>query len=68
VYAVDWDQNGRAETVDVLDATSGAVLDHRSLSGFVNGAYLSWTVNGHVQLRVTQTTGPNAVVSGLFFD
>jgi len=68
VYGLDWDQTGRAETIDVVDASSGVVLDRRSMSSFVYGAYLSWTVSGHVQLRVTRTAGSNAVVSGLFFD
>ena len=27
-----------------------------------------WRLSGHVQIRVTRTAGPNAVVSGLFFD
>ena len=68
VYGLDWDQTGRAETIDVVDAGSGAVLDRRSLSSFVYGAYVSWTVSGHVQLRVKRTAGSNAVVSGLFFN
>jgi GH35 family endo-1,4-beta-xylanase len=68
LYSEDWDQGSRSESVDVVDPSSGVVLDHRNLSGFVNGAYLSWTLSGHVQLRVTWTAGPNAVVSGIFFD
>jgi hypothetical protein len=67
IYSVDWDSMGRAQTVEVLDATSGAVLDSRSLSSFPGGTYLSWTVHGHVQLRMTRVAGPNAVVSALFF-
>jgi hypothetical protein len=68
VYGVDWDSTTRAERIDVLDASTGVVLDSRTLSGFNGGTYLSWTVSGHVQLRVTRTAGPNGVVSGLFFD
>ncbi len=68
VYAVDWDQNGRSESLDVINPTTGVVLDHRGLSGFGNGAYMSWNVTGHVQVRVTLVAGSNAVISGLFLD
>jgi len=67
VYCLDWDYQNRAETIKVLDASSGAVLDSRSLSGFANGQYLVWKLTGHVKLQVTQYSGPNAVISGLFF-
>ncbi len=68
VYAVDFDLQSRSETVSVLDASSGATLDTRTLSAFQNGIYVTWTTRGHVQLRVTRTGGSNAVVSALFFD
>ena len=68
IYGVDWDSTTRAERIDVLNASTGAVLDGRNLGGFNGGAYLTWTVRGHVQLSVTLTGGVNAVVSGLFFD
>ena len=68
IYCVDWDSKGRAQTVDVLDANTNAVLDTRSISNFSNGLYLVWNVTGHVKLRVTQTNSSvNAVVSGIFF-
>ncbi len=67
VYALDWDGLNRAERVDVVDASSGAVLDSRSLTAFKGGQYLVWNLTGHVQLQVTLTGGENAVVSGLFF-
>lgn len=46
------------------------VLDSRSLNSFGDGAYLVWTVRGHVKLRFTYTGtifGDNAVISGIFF-
>jgi hypothetical protein len=67
IYAVDWDSRGRAETVQILDANSGAVLDTRSLANFYNGVYLVWNIAGHVTINVTATAGANAVVSGVFF-
>ena len=68
LYFLDWDNVGRAERVDVLDATSSAVLDTRTISGFSNGEYLVWNLKGHVTFKITLTGGINAVVSGLFFD
>src|SRR5262249_3392296 len=67
LYAVDWDNRGRSERVDVVDAATGAVLDSRTLSAFSGGKYLVWTLSGHVQLRVTNLSGVNAGASRLFF-
>lgn len=67
LYAVDWDSQGRSETVQIVDANSGAVLNTQNISNFSNGIYLVWTVSGHVQVNVTISTWPNAVVSGVFF-
>ena len=65
VYALDWDNRGRTETIRILDGVSGAVLDTRTIpssdtsttsSNFVNGTYLIWNVSGHVAITVI----PNA--------
>jgi uncharacterized repeat protein (TIGR01451 family) len=66
-YALDWDRTGRAETVQVVDANTGMVLDTRNISNFANGLYLVWNLGGHVKVKVTRTSGPNAVISGAFF-
>jgi hypothetical protein len=70
LYVVDWDGYGpRAETVQLTDATSGAVLETEALSSFQSGGYLVWTVQGHVKINVINNApGTNAVASGLFFD
>lgn len=67
LYLLDWDGLGRTVTVDVLDAT-GAILDRQTASLFIGGVYLSWAITGDVTFRVTRISGPNAVVSGVFFD
>jgi hypothetical protein len=55
------------EQVDILDANN-TVLDSRTMSNFVGGAYLVWNLSGHVIVRITNTNGPsNAVLSGIFF-
>ena len=67
LYAVDWDLRSRSETIQIVDANSGAVLDSRKVSSFSSGIYLIWNIRGHVTIDVTSTGGPNAVVSGIFF-
>jgi PKD repeat protein len=66
IYALDWDTTSRSERIDVLDVSSGAVLDTRTISSFSGGEYLTWNISGHVQLKVTMLAGANAVISGLF--
>ena len=68
LYAVDWDNLGRAESIRLTDAASGTVLDSRSISSFTNGEWVVWNLTGHVTVTVTQTGNQNAVVSGIFFD
>ena len=67
IYAVDYDHNNRAENVSIIDDATGLVLDTRSLSSFDNGVYLVWSLQGNVTIRVNNVSGPNAVVSGIFF-
>jgi hypothetical protein len=69
LYALDWDSSSRAETIKVLDAGTGAVLDTRVLgAGSVhNGEYLVWNIKGHVEFEVDYNGGYNAVISGIFF-
>jgi hypothetical protein len=66
-YFVDWDALGRNLRVQILDSSSNAVLDTRSLTSFGNGAYLVWKLTGHVKLQVTNLGGGNPVMSGIFF-
>lgn len=68
LYALDWDSGGRAETVQVVDGATGAVLDARNVSNFTNGIYFVWDISGHVKFNVTRVSGRNAVISGAFFD
>ena len=68
LYFLDYDALGRNETVQMLDAGTGAILDTRSVSGFAGGKYLVYNVTGHVQFRITNGPGSiNAVMAGIFF-
>ena len=66
LYAVDYDSQNRSEQIQVVDGSSGAVLNTQTISNFSGGEYLTWNVSGNVQLVVTCTAGINAVVSGVF--
>lgn len=68
VYCLDFDSAGRSQTIELLDAASGAVLHSITLSGFAGGQYLSWDVKIPVKIRVTKVAGSNCVVSGIFLD
>jgi hypothetical protein len=67
LYLLDYDRAGRSERVDVLSAATGAVLASDTASNFGNGEYLVFNVTGDVAIKLTSLTGPNAVLSGLFF-
>ncbi|MDB6040976.1 MAG: hypothetical protein JWM99_4817, partial [Verrucomicrobiales bacterium] len=67
MYCLDWDYAGRSQLVELLDSDSGALLQKTTVSAFTGGQYLAWDILGHVKIRVTRLTGPNAVVNGLFF-
>jgi hypothetical protein len=68
VYMVDYDYQNRAETVQVSDASSGAILDTRLVTNFSGGQYLSWNLSGHVKITFTNSGGNNALVNAIFFD
>jgi hypothetical protein len=72
LYLLDWDNMGRSERVQVSDASSGTVLDTRTVASFQSGLYLDYAVSGHVRITLTNlnTANPqaNAVLSALFLD
>ena len=68
LYALDFDDKQRSETIQLSNAGTGAVLNTENLSNFSGGVYMKWTITGNVLITFTQTGGSNAVVNGLFFD
>jgi hypothetical protein len=68
LYFVDWDGDSRSEQVQISSATTGVLLDTETISSFNSGIYLDWNVSGNLVITITRITGPNAVLSGLFFD
>src|SRR5579864_469751 len=67
VYCLDWDNQGRIETVSILNPQNGSVLDSHTISAFTNGEYLVWNLSGNIEIQFTNIAGPNAGLSGLFF-
>ena len=78
LYATDWNNvtgvippppytATRTEQFQVINATTGAVLDTETLSSF-EGSYLVWNLQGDVTIRVTNVgSSLNAVVNAIFF-
>jgi hypothetical protein len=68
MYLVDWDDQGRSETITVDDGTG---LQPVHLSTFTGGAYVSAPISNTattVTLHLHSDAGPNAVISGIFVD
>ncbi|MGZ5546087.1 MAG: hypothetical protein ACXWIU_15585, partial [Limisphaerales bacterium] len=66
LYFLDWDGGDRAEDV-VINDMAGAVLMSRRLDNFQLGKYLVLSARGLFQIHVRHLSGPNAVLSGIFF-
>jgi hypothetical protein len=68
LYFLDWSNLGRSEQVQFTDASSGAILNTETVSSFYGGVYRTYAISGNVVITFTKLAGPNAVLSGLFFD
>jgi hypothetical protein len=67
-YFLDWDNAGRVQNVQIVDGSTGQGLDSREVGSFQGGTYLVYQIKGGVQIKLRKTAGPNAVLSGIFFD
>jgi hypothetical protein len=68
LYALDWDNTGRGETIQIVDANNpGTILDTETISNLQNGVYLVWNIKGHVAINISRNSGANAVINGVFF-
>lgn len=68
-YVADLDGGNRSEQIDVIDYNKGTVLATQTVSDFAGvGKYVIFDVSGHVQVRFTTLSGPNAVLEGICFD
>jgi len=73
LYLLDWERQGRWTLVDVIDPSSGKIMDSRSVTRFGSGIYLKYKVKGKVQIRLTNVYSdrypgsPDTGFSAIFF-
>jgi alpha-L-rhamnosidase len=69
LYFLDWDDSARRSAIEVFDAKSlRLIAPVQLIKNYKNGKYLVFNYSGSIRIRVNQVRGPNAAVSGLFFD
>ena len=70
LYAVDLDALARRESITVNDGSGPRTVD--ITTAFDQGAWISFPVNvasgATINISVTRTAGPNAVLSGIFLN
>lgn len=68
-YFLDWDRQGRRSSIEVFDVHDMSLMAPVQVIGnSENGKYLRFKVDRSVRIRVNHVRGPNAAVSGIFFD
>lgn len=67
-YAANSKNKGGAERIDIVDPTTGQVIATQDISSFSKGTYATFDLSGQVQVRITRLAGPEAALSGVFFD
>ena len=69
LYCLDWSGNGGAQTIQAKDATTGELLDTRTVANCTNGVYVVWDATGHIRFSFNSLL-PNgsATLSGVFID
>jgi len=67
LYAMDWDERDRAQTIEVLDSQGTVLHTVKTGAELKTGVYYVWRVSGHARFRVTRTASVNGVVSALLF-
>jgi hypothetical protein len=68
LYLLDWDTATRSQTITITDASTNALLDTESFTGFHSGEYASWVIGGNVNINVTPNGSTSPAVSGIFFN
>ena len=69
LYFVDWDNNGRRQAVEMMDAaTLNLIAPVKVVKNFKDGAYLVYAYDKSVKFRIDQIRGNDATLSGIFFD
>lgn len=69
LYFLDWDNQKRRTAIEVIDLeTKNIIAPVRIVDNYSEGKYMTYRYNNSVRFRINHVRGPNAVVSGIFFD
>lgn len=69
LYFLDWDNQLRRSAIEVIDLdTKNIIAPVRIVDNYSGGKYMTFRYNKSVRFRINHVRGPNAVVSGIFFD
>jgi len=67
-YVADYEKKKRIERISELNPTTGAVLASQDIANFNKGEFVSFNITGSATFQIQNIGGPNAVLSGIFFD
>ncbi|MCF0065605.1 hypothetical protein MUK70_11015 [Dyadobacter chenwenxiniae] len=69
LYFLDWDRKGRRSAIELFDANTLELLAPvQVIDNYANGKYLRFKVDRSVRVRINHVRGPNAALSGVFFN
>jgi hypothetical protein len=69
LYFVDWDNQGRREAVEMMDATTlKLIAPVKIVNAFAGGKYLVYAYNKSAKFRFNKVRGETVTLSGIFFD
>lgn len=69
LYFLDWDNQSRRTAIEVFDLkTKNMITPVQIVDNYSMGKYMTFRYSKSVRFRINHVRGPNAVVSGLFFD
>ena len=68
LYVLDFDNQNRQESIQVLNPSTQAQLASVSVYPFTNGAYAIFNVSGSVIFRITKMSGGGPALTGIFID
>lgn len=69
LYFLDWDGQSRRSAIEVIDLESKKIVSPvQIVDHYSGGKYMTFRYNSSVRFRINHVRGPNAVVSGIFFN
>jgi hypothetical protein len=69
LYFLDWDNGGRRSAVELFDLKTLKLLAPiQMIKNYGDGKYMVFEYSGPLRIRINHVRGPNAALSGIFFD